>query len=125
MANRAFHTTRSACRMRREPFADLDRDLKHSSASPLQLGRAARPPTRLQSLHKHLELGVRNRHKMLVLRESAILDIGPELLEGGDALLLQTVIFGAKVAIDLRMARLMAARIAQDVLREQVLRIAA
>ena len=79
----------------------------------------------LQSLHKSLEFAVCDRHEMPVLGEGALLDISAEFLERGDALALQTVIFGAKVAIDFRVARLVAARIAQDVLREQILRIAA
>src|SRR3984957_17463072 len=62
---------------------------------------------------------------MLVLRESAPLDTGPELLERGDALLLQRVVLGAKVAIDLRVPWLMAARITEHVFSEQILRIAA
>ena len=62
---------------------------------------------------------------MLVFREGALFDVGPELLEGGDALLLQPVVFGAKVAVDFGVARLMAARIAEHVLGEQILRVAA
>ena len=67
----------------------------------------------VEPLHERLELGVGDRHEMLVLREGALLDVGPELLERGDALALQTVIFGAKVAVDFGVTRLMAARIAQ------------
>src|SRR4029077_18459488 len=60
----------------------------------------------LQLLHKGREFSVGDRHEMLVLGESAFLDIGPELLECGDALVLQTVIFSAKVAIHFGVARL-------------------
>ena len=86
---------------------------------------AARPSSRLQSLHKHLVLGVGDRHEMLVLGEGALFDIGAEFLEGGDALALQAVIFGAKVAVDFGVTGLMAARITKHVLGEQILRVAA
>ena len=62
---------------------------------------------------------------MPVLRESALFDIGAELLESGDTLALQPLVFGAEVAIDLGVTGLMAARIAEHILGEQILRVAA
>ena len=61
---------------------------------------------------------------MFILWERAIFDVGPELLEGGDLFALQSVVFGAKVAIDFGVAGLMAARIAEHILGEQILRVA-
>jgi hypothetical protein len=47
---------------------------------------------------------------MLVLREGALFDIGPELLEGRYTLPLQPLVFGAEVAVEFGVARLMATR---------------
>ena len=57
--------------------------------------------------------------------KGALFDVGTELLKRGDPLALQAVVFRAKVAIDLRVTGLMAARIAEHVLGEQILRVAA
>ena len=51
------------------------------------------------------------------------LNVGDKLCKGCDPFLLQAVIFGAEVAIDLGVARIMATIRAKNILREQVLRI--
>jgi hypothetical protein len=75
--------------------------------------------------HERLELRFRYRRQMLLLRIGPGLDVGAEFLERRDPLLLQSVIFGAKIAVDLGVARLVAAGVAEHVLGEQILRVAA
>ena len=52
------------------------------------------------------------------------LHVGDIFAERRDPLLLQTVELGAEVAVDLRVARLVSARIAEHVLSEEILRVA-
>ena len=78
----------------------------------------------LQTLHKRLELGVSNGHEMFIFRIGAFFDVGAEFLERGDARALQPFVFGSKIAVDLGVARLMTARIAEHVLGEQILSVA-
>ena len=60
-----------------------------------------------------------------VLGVGAALHVGDVFREGGDALRLQAVVLGGEVAIDLGVARHVAAVLAEDVLGEQVLGVAA
>src|SRR5271168_1507355 len=78
-----------------------------------------------QPVRKRLELGVGDRDQVLFLRIGAGLDVGAEFLERGDALVLKAVELGPEVAVDLGVAGLMAAGIAEHVLGEQILRVAA
>src|SRR5262249_585865 len=98
--------------------------VKRSSAPAA--GRAD-PPRGLflQRLDESLELGVGNRAEVLFFRVGAGLDLGPEFPEGADALLLQTVELGAEIPIDLGVPGPVPARVAEHVLGEQILGVAA
>ena len=100
-----------------------DRVCAHNNV-PLLTYTIRNPNPLSHRFHESLELSVRNWHEVFVLGEGAFLDIGAELLERGDTLALQAFIFDAEVAIDFGVAWLMAARIAEYVLGEQILPVA-
>jgi hypothetical protein len=100
-AKGVFRATQSRSRVKRGVRALLSR--------PGDLGR------------KGLEFGIGDRHHVLWLRITSGPDIGDEFPEGRDTLLLQSGIFRGEVAVALGVPGLVAARVAEHVLDEQIL----
>ena len=97
----------------------------HLACVPADPGSAFPPRSRGKHRHEGFELGLGDRHEMLLLRIGAALDVGPELAKGGDPFVLQAVVFRPEVAIDLGVAGAMMAGEAEHVLREEILRVGA
>ena len=79
----------------------------------------------MQALQKNVILARIHFQNVLWLRKSARRNVIAKLGKGFHALGLQAIIFGGKIAVDLGVARNMAAVFTQNILGKEILRIAA
>ena len=79
----------------------------------------------LQQFHKSRELGIVDCNNVFLFRICTALNVSLEFLERGYPLVLKPVIFGAEIAIDFGVARLVAPGVAKHVLGKKILRVTA